>query len=122
MKNLHQFVKFDLDAFLHGKELTVAACMPWIDYDTKAKVGTRVEAAITRDDTQYVLGKDGGVTSNLYEKVTIKVKKDISVPVGAVIAIAGGAGTIYGDYRNQLSIKAEDVKIVDAAVHKGGRD
>lgn len=122
MRNLNQFVAFDLDAFMAGKDLTVAACTPWSDYDTKAKLGTRIEVAITRDDTKYAPGKDGETRTNLYEKLTVKVEKDISLPVGSVVTIVGGKATIFGDYRNQLSIKAEDVKIVDVPTAKGGKD
>lgn len=114
MKNLYQFQKFDLPAFLQGKELTVTGCRPWKDHDTQQELGSVVDTAITKDETDYPPSKDGRVVSNLFEKFTIKVPKAVSVPVGAVVTIVNGTATVYGDFRNQLSVRAEDVKIVQA--------
>lgn len=123
MKNLTQFLNFDLTRFLDGKALTVTAVAPWVDFNTKQTLGTKVEAAITKDDTTYAAGKDGAVVSNLFEKVTIKLAKDIAavtVPVGAVVEIVNGVGSVYGDFRNKLSIKADDVKVIPASAQHGG--
>lgn len=123
MKSLSQFLHFDLARFLADKTLTVTAVVPWIDFDTKQTLGTKVEAAITKDATAYAAGKDGAVVSNLFEKVTIKLAKDISavtVPIGAVVEVIGGVGSVYGDFRNKLSIKADDVKAVHTPAQQGG--
>lgn len=114
MKSLNAFLKFMLDQFLNGKELTVTSCGPWADFDTHEERGTKVEVAITKDMTDYPPAKDGRVVSNLFEKFTIKVPKAVSIPVGAVVTIVNGTATVYGDFRNQLSVRAEDVKIVQA--------
>lgn len=114
MKSLNAFLKFILDQFLNGKELTVTSCGPWVDFDTHEEKGTKVEVAITKDETAYPPSKDGRVVSNLFEKFTIKVPKPLSIPVGAVVTIVNGTATVYGDYRNQLSVRAEDVKVVSA--------
>jgi len=112
MKNLNSFSRFDLVAFLSGKELTVVGCSPWIDFATGTTLGTKVEVAITRDDTEYPPAKDGTPAStNLYEKLAIKVSKAVAVPIGSIIIIVNGIASIYGEYRNQLSIRAEDIKI-----------
>ena len=47
----------------------------------------------------------------LYEKLAIKVSKAVAVPIGSIIIIVNGIASIYGEYRNQLSIRAEDIKI-----------
>lgn len=112
MKHLNFFARFDFDAFLSGKELTATACTTWVDFNTGAVQGTKIEVAITRDDTPYPPAKDGSVSTNLYEKMTVKVSKAITVPIGAIVTIINGTGNVYGDYRNMLSVKAEDVKVI----------
>lgn len=122
MKHLYLYQKFDLPAFLNGKELTVTDCHPWKDRDTQQEMVTALDAAVTKDETAYPPTKDGRMVTNLFEKFTIKVPKSVSVPVGAVITIVNGTGTVYGEYRNQLSVRAEDVKVVQvpASGNKGG--
>ena len=114
LKNLYHFERFDLIAFLMGKELTVTDCRPWKDRDSQQELGLKYEVAITKDKTAYPPAKDGRTASNLYEKFTVKVPKTLSVPIGAVVTIVNGTATIYGDYRNQLSVRAEDLKVVQA--------
>lgn len=121
MKNLNKFQKFDLLAFLQGKELTVTGCRPWKDHDTQQELGTVVDTAITKDETVYPTGKDGNVQTNLYEKFAIKVAKPLSIPAGAIVTIVNGTATVYGDFRNQLSVRADDVKVVQAPA-PGGKE
>lgn len=112
MKYLNNFLLFDLLGFLMGKVLTVVGCIPWVDFSTGAVLGTKVEVAITRDDTEYPPSKDGSTSTNLYEKLSIKVPKELSIPIGATVEVVDGVGAVYGEYRNQLSIKAADVRVV----------
>lgn len=120
MKNLYQFQKFDLVAFLIGKELMVTGCGLWKDRDTGAELGTKVDVAITKDDTTYSPSKDGSVQTNLYEKLSVKLSKfNFTVPVGSIVTIVNGTATVYGDYRNQLSVRADDVKVVQAPAPSG---
>lgn len=119
MKAIYAFLKFMLVEFLQGKELTVIGCGPWVDFETHEEKGTKVEVAITKDMTDYPPAKDGRVVSNLFEKFSVKVPKAVSVPVGAVVTIVNGTATVYGDYRNQLSVRAEDVKVVSAPAPSG---
>lgn len=116
LKGIKEFNSFDMLRFQQGKEFTVTSCRKWFDYDDKSRqLGTRIEVAITRDDTKYAPSKNGEAISNLYEKLTFKVSKDVTVPVGAVVEPVNAVATVFGDYGNQLSIKADDVKIVGAA-------
>lgn len=121
MKNLTKFLHFDLPAFLNGKVLTVTSCRPWNDRETGAHKGTVVDVAITRDDTAYPPAKDGVAVTNLYEKFPARISKDLAIPIGATIEIINGIGTVYGDFRNQLSVQAEDVKILTTPTAKGGK-
>ena len=42
-------------------------------------------------------------------KITFKVNKDINVPLKARVKPINAVATIYGDYRNQLSVKCDDI-------------
>lgn len=97
----------------------VTNIMPWQDYDTKALLGTKVETVITVDNTPYQPGADGTIQTNLFEKVTFKVaKSDVNVKVGDFVEPVNAVATIYGDFQNQLSVKADDVIIVKSAEDK----
>lgn len=111
MKKLSQFLKFDFDAFSNGKIYQVTSVAPWIDYNTKAKMGTKIDTVIVQDKTVYKY-KDGEVVTNRYEKLTIKVRKDVQVPINAYIMPINAVGVVYGEYRNQLSVTADDIKIL----------
>lgn len=110
MKKLSQFMVFDIEAFLKGKLLRVTNVSEWVDYTTKVHMGSKVEVAITKDDTQYKQ-KDGESISNLYEKFNIKIPKDVQVQVNAYVVPVNAVGTVYGEYRNQLSVTADDIRI-----------
>ncbi len=110
---LYMYEEFNLEKFLHGKELSVTGCHPWTDFDTKRELGSVVEVAITKDSTEYPKKKVGDTRTNLYEKLGIKLPKlNYAVPVGAVVTIVNGDATVFGDRRDKLSIKAEDVKVI----------
>lgn len=115
MKYLYAFQLFLLEEFVKDKELTVTGCRPWRDYDTRKELGTVVDVAITKDSTAYPASKDGRVDTNMFEKFSIKVPKpNFVLPVGAIVTIVNGTATIYGERRNQLSVRAEDIKVAEA--------
>ena len=116
MQGLIQFLHFDSRLFFLQKTLSVVSCVPLSDYSTKQVIGSKIISVITRDDTQYRPKSDGSVISNLFEKITIKVPgKSLTLAPGTVIELVRPVGTVYGDFRNQLSITADDVKIVNEA-------
>lgn len=112
MYALSQFLLFEMNRFQEGKKLMVLSCSPWVDYETKEKLGQKTEVVIIEDKTPYKPAKDGSVKSNLYEKMNVKTKKDISLPIGSIVELIGAKGEVYGDYRNQLSVTAEDIRVV----------
>lgn len=117
MKNLRQMIRTDWRWFAKDKRFMVTNVMPWQDYDTKALLGTKVETVITVDNTPYQAGPDGTVQTNLFEKITFKVaKNEVKVEVGDFVEPVNAVATIYGDYQNQLSVKADDVVVVDHKV------
>lgn len=112
MVGLKQFVRFDSDAFFRDKRLMAVGCKPWADHDSGALLGTRIDVLITHDGTKYAPGKDGKPISNQYQRLTIKVRKQISVPMESVIVPVNPVCTIWGDFQSELSVKTDDVKIV----------
>lgn len=107
MKHLSQFIRFDLDAFLNGKELLVNSVSDWLDYEDKSVKGTKITTVIISDETEY--DKDG---NNRFEKLVIKVPKSIDIAVDSVIVPVDAVARVYGDYNNQLSVVAEDIEVV----------
>lgn len=109
MKYLTQFLHFDCGTFFRGKTLQIVACGPLSDYTTKQIIGSKLTAVIVKDETEYHT-KAGEQASNLYEKVTIKVPgKTLTLAPGTVIELVNSTAVVYGEYRNQLSVTAEDV-------------
>ena len=99
LKKLNQFLRFDYEGFSKDKVLQVTGISEWTDFNTKAHMGIKLETTIVKDNT-------------LYEKLTIKVRKDVNIPMNAFVVPVNAAATVYGDYRNQLSITADDVRVL----------
>lgn len=116
LRHLREHERFDLEGFLRRMELMVTNISAWDDYATKARLGTKVEVVIIKDDTPYQPGADGTVQTNLFEKLVFKVRKnDVTVKVGDRVVPKGAEATVYGDFRNQLSITADDVVVANKA-------
>lgn len=112
LKGLRQYVGFDFPRFSKDKLFTVTGVSNWVDFNTKLPLGTRVEVVISSDQTPYAPSKDGRPISNLYEKLTFKIDKNINVPIGATVVPLGAVATVYGQYQNELSIRAADIKVI----------
>lgn len=117
MVGLKQFLRFDSDAFFRDKRLMAVGCKPWADHNSGALLGTKIDTLITQDATKYAPGKDGKPISNQYQRLTIKVRKQISVPMESVVVPVNPVCTIWGDFQNELSVKADDLKIVQQQGH-----
>lgn len=77
--------------------------------------GWLVDTVVTQDSTDYKC-KDGEAISNLHEKVSFKVRSASkpSVNVGDSVLPVNPECSVYGEYRNQLSVRCDDVTIVPA--------
>ena len=115
LKKLNQFLQFDYPRFSDGKICQVVGVSEWVDYDTKKHIGTKIEVVIVEDKTRYTY-KDGEVVSNRFEKLVYKVKKDVKVPIDARVEPVNPVATVYGDFRNQLSIVEDDIRIISPRV------
>ena len=114
MKYLNQFLKFAADPFFKGKVLTVTGLREWVDYTSKAKMGWCVDVVIIADATPYKT-KNGETGSNLYEKLTLKMASKPSVAIGDTVEPIDPECTIYGEFRNMLSVKCSGVRVAPAA-------
>lgn len=113
MKKLNQFIKFDFEAFSVNKVYQVIGISAWNDYNTKEHLGTKVDVIIAKDETPYKL-KEGEVVSNAFEKLSFKVAKDgVMFAPGTQVMPVGVTATVWGEYRNQLSVKCQDIKAVN---------
>ena len=111
LKKLNQFLVFDFARFQHGKILQVIGSSEWKEYKTDKHLGVKIETVITKDATEYIQ-KEGERVSNLYEKLVFKCPKDIKVPLNAIIEPINPVATVYGDFRNQLSIVIDDIRVI----------
>lgn len=69
------------------------------------------EVVIASDKHRYN-SNEGEVVNNMYEKLTVKLPKEMDVPMNVEVKLINPEASIYGEYRNQLSIVAEDVQVV----------
>lgn len=117
MKNLNSFIEFNWKAFAEGKTFLVTGISEYQDFDTKAHLGTKVECVIIEDNTHYKT-KGGEAVSNRYEKITFKVAKDVNIPVDSKVVPVNAVASIYGEFRNQLSVKCDSIQIVNPVIQK----
>ncbi len=111
-KYLRQFEHFDWSSFAKHKRFMTVGIAPLKDQETKELIRTRVYVAITQDDTPYER-KENEKGSNLFEKLVVKVPKQIDVPMQVEVQLKNAVALVYGEYRNQLSVYAEDVIVVE---------
>lgn len=111
LKKLNKFLYFDFDSFAKGKRFISVGQQEWKDFNNGNILGTRVEIVIAQDKTDYGLA-EGEIVNNLYEKLIIKVSKQITIPMNVEVRPINAVATVYGDYRNQLSVIAEDIEII----------
>lgn len=111
MKYLTRFLLFNILGYLEGKTIQYIGKETWRDFNSGEILGTKIKGLITRDDTDY--GNNAEPRANLYEKVVIKVPKEIDLPLNSVIMPVDATATVFGEYRNQLSIVAKDVEVVN---------
>ena len=112
MKHLNEFIKFDWDKFVEKKGFLVTGISELQDFESKKHLGTKIEVVIIEDGTNYKQ-KEGECVTNRFEKILFKIYKDVNVPLNSQVLPVNVSASIYGDYRNQLSVKAEDIKVID---------
>ena len=111
MRGLNQFLIFDWEAFSRDKQFVVTGISEYQDFETKVHLGTKVECVIAFDRTPYSF-KDGKEFTNRFEKITFKVSKDVDIPLESRVMPKNVVASIYGEFRNQLSVKCDDIAVV----------
>lgn len=110
MKGLNQFLNFNWGAFAEGKQFIVTGVSEYQDFDTKAHIGTKVDCVIAVDNTPYKF-REGETFTNRFEKITFKVAKDVNIPLESRVLPKNVTASIYGEYKNQLSVKCDDIVV-----------
>lgn len=111
LKKLSHLLSFDNQEFFSKKSYLLFGSSKWVDYDTNKVMGVKFKVVIYQDETNY-----GDLSiSNAGETLTVKVKGARDGYQGAPVPVRliNPRGTIYGEYRNQLSIIADDVEIIN---------
>ncbi|SFD30996.1 hypothetical protein [Ruminococcus albus] len=111
LKKLSQFEHFDAEGFFEKLNLGAVGQNEWKDFETGEHKGTKVEVVIIGDKHDYKAAS-GVMISNIYEKLTVKVSKDITVPMNSHVRLINPIATVYGQYRNQLSVTADDIEVI----------
>lgn len=115
------FMKFNLPVFLKGKKLEIANIAEhkkYVDGQPGDVDGVSVKVAIVSDPTDY--GQPG--VSNLYQLFTVRINGarlddvvGIMKPGDPVQLVHYVKASIYGQYRDQLSVQVNsinDLKVV----------
>ena len=117
MKRLSEFMACDAETFFKDKTLQALGGSPWLDFNTKEVLGTKIPVVIIADNTAYKQ-KEGEVISNAYEKFDVKVKKfNMQIPVNSIVTLVNPVCTVYGDFRNKLSVITDDIVIHYIILH-----
>lgn len=113
MKRLSVYTYFDIEGFLEGISLMLIGIREWLDYDTQKVLGVKVETVIIEDNNDYG-SSNGEVVNNLFEKITVKIPKKLdSIPIKSKVRLVNPEAVVYGEFRNQLSITADDIEVID---------
>ena len=111
LKKLNQFNYFDAEGFFEKLKLITIGISVWREYGTNIEKGTKLEVVVAGDKHSYN-NSDGEKVNNIYEKIMVKIPKKIDVPMNVEVKLINPEASIYGEYRNQLSVIAEDVQVV----------
>lgn len=116
LKGLSNFQKFDTEAFFADKQFLFTKAEEWqegSDSEHMKVVGTKITGVIFVDDTEYGRDQKG---INQGESITFKVRKPVSAFNGwkvfqtTFVANEFDKASIWGDFRNQLSVKVPSLQ------------
>lgn len=116
MKKLREFNRFDCEAFFKDKDVRVIAHENWNEYEegkATKKVGTKYKCIIVTDKTIYK-GTDVVSDLNAGEQIDVKVAQEAkSYKKFSRIKFINATASVYGSFMSELSVKAEDVEIIE---------
>lgn len=113
LKKVANYVRYDWQGFAKDKRFICTGCSEWKDHDTGKHFGSLVEATIIEDKTVYY-DKDGNEVkvTNRFEKIYIKVKKDVDIPLDSIINPINVVAKPYGDFNSKISVTCDDIQII----------
>lgn len=111
LKKLNKFQYFDFEEFSAKKKFISVGQQEWKDYNTGNILGTKVEVVIAQDKTDYGTS-EGEIVNNLYEKLIFKIPMQITLPMNVEVRPKNSKATVFGEFRNQLSITADDIEVI----------
>ncbi|MDT2745979.1 MULTISPECIES: hypothetical protein [Enterococcaceae] len=113
MKGLREYQRFDANGYFEQKELRVMASEAWNEYSdgqVGKNLGTKYKCVIATDNTAY----KNPETDNTGEQVVVKVEKNAKdFKKFARVTLVNPSATIYGQFQNELSVKADDVEFLE---------
>lgn len=113
LKKLSSLLNFNNQEFFENKTFLLFAIEDWEEFKSKRVLGAKYKVVIFEDNTNY--GGDMSV-SNAGESLTVKVEGVKAVAYDGharKVRLINPQATIYGEFRNELSVKADGVEYVD---------
>lgn len=121
LKKLSQFQVFDSKSFFESKDFLLSKIEEWQEQEESQNlktVGTKVTGVIFVDKSTY---GNAGTGINRGESITFKVSQPVTnfsswKAFNTVFkATAFTKVTVYGEYRNQLSVKVPSLTVISGA-------
>lgn len=97
LKKLNQFNYFDAEGFFSKLKLITVGSTVWKEYGSNVVKGTKLEVVIASDKHRYN-SNEGEVVNNMYEKLTVKLPKEMDVPMNVEVKLINPEASIYGEY------------------------
>jgi len=105
-KKLGLFQHFEADKFLKDKTLLALAVEPFVN-DDKIQIGYKVTVVVYDDSTDY--GNSDVTNAGDSYKVKIQNMQMNQFELPVMVKLVKPIGTVYGDYREKLSLSAENI-------------
>lgn len=112
LKGLRDFVKFDAKGFLAGKQLLLMQESELKDFDSGKVIGAKLMVTIWTDDTQYKKDETSNEGSELDVKILGLTAEKVDRNNRGFIKLKNPSGVVFGDFQNQLSLKADGFDFV----------
>lgn len=112
LKKLSAFKQFDNQGFFGPKILMAMSEEPWLDFDSGKKLGIKLNVVIWQDHSDY---GDPTIT-NVGQTLSVKIAGREPQPniTPHLVRLINPVATIYGDYQNKLSVRADDFEDIEA--------
>ncbi|MCC4325218.1 hypothetical protein LMB33_00740 [Limosilactobacillus reuteri] len=110
-KKLSAFKQFDNQGFFGPKILMAMSEEPWLDFDSGKKLGTKLNVVVWQDHSDYGDPTITNVGQTLSVKIAGREPQQIITP--HLVRLINPEATIYGEYQNQLSVRADDVEDIE---------